>query len=355
MTATDLLGEDVIMWIIFRHPSSESTSADNKPGARNPVSVCDKVMLGEFLVHERRCKMTPRKRMSVLLADDGSQHAQSAVALLQEIPLPPKSRITVLRAFTAGQIPWVPEFERSLDRTKGQLLSEGFQVETQLQLGSAAEKIIEMAAAKKSDLIVLGAKGLRATAGILLGGVAQQVVEYAYCPVLVVRAPYRGLRRILHVTDGSPFSQNAARCLVKFPLPEDIDVRVMHVLPPEQQLVMMEPYMGEWQTVHAMPATDMTAMYQKQRQKGEALLKRTSSLLQRHGIESTSVLVRGDAATEIIEYAKAHEIDLIVAGSRGLSQIRGWWMGSVSRKLVHYSTCSVLIVKGLQKGAKPWK
>ena len=33
---------------------------------------------------------------------------------------------------------------------------------------------------------------------------------------------------------------------------------------------------------------------------GAALLKRTSNLLQRNGIESTLVLMRGDAATEII-------------------------------------------------------
>ena len=63
------------------------------------------------------------------------------------------------------------------------------------------------------------------------------------------------------------------------------------------------------------------------------------------GIESTSVLARGDAATEIIEYTNKEDIDLIVAGSRGLSQFQGWLMGSVSRKLVHYSNCSVLIVK----------
>jgi nucleotide-binding universal stress UspA family protein len=40
---------------------------------------------------------------------------------------------------------------------------------------------------------------------------------------------------------------------------------------------------------------------------------------------------------------------LIVAGSRGLSEFQGWWMGSVSRKLVHYSNCSVLIVKRPKK------
>jgi nucleotide-binding universal stress UspA family protein len=55
--------------------------------------------------------------------------------------------------------------------------------------------------------------------------------------------------------------------------------------------------------------------------------------------------MRGDAATEIIQFARQHEIDLIVSGSRGLSPVTSWLLGSVSRKLVHYASCSVLIVK----------
>jgi len=43
--------------------------------------------------------MAPKKRLNILLADDGSQHAQAAVELLQNIPIPSKSHITVLRAF----------------------------------------------------------------------------------------------------------------------------------------------------------------------------------------------------------------------------------------------------------------
>jgi nucleotide-binding universal stress UspA family protein len=84
----------------------------------------------------------------------------------------------------------------------------------------------------------------------------------------------------------------------------------------------------------------------KLEEKGHALLKRTCDLLQRHGISSTPVLKQGDAATEIMDYVKANKIDLIVAGSRGRGQFASWWMGSVSRKLVHYSNCSVLVVRG---------
>jgi nucleotide-binding universal stress UspA family protein len=294
--------------------------------------------------------MTP-KRLNILLADDGSQHAQSAVELLQNIPLPANSRIFVLRAFGPGQVDYLTGFEKALQRTTAQLESKGYRVEADLQLGSAPEQILAITESRKTDLIVMGAKGLRATIGILLGGVAQQVVEYARCPVLVVRAPYQGLRRILLVTDGSTHSQRAARYLGQFPLPKNAEVRVMHVLPPVPQPIMMEPYYGGWQTNYSAFASEEEekALLDRQTEQGEALLTRTSGLLRRHGIESTPVLVRGDAATEIIDYVKANQVDLIAAGSRGLSQIKSLWMGSVSRKLVHYSACSVLIVKGPRK------
>lgn len=294
-------------------------------------------------------------RLNILLADDGSQHARSAVELLRSIPLKTDTRIFVLRVFSPGQVSYLPVFEKALLHTRTQLEEKGFKVNADLLLGSAAETLIEMAQAKKAGLIVVGAKGLRSTIGILLGGVAQQVVEYACCPVLVVRAPFQGIRRILLVTDGSPYSQGAARYLGKFPLPGNVDIRVMHVLPPVQQPIMMEPYFGGWQTSYAvLPGeVDDQVLLARQEKQGRALLTRTSNLLARHGLESASVLSRGDAATEIIDYVKSNHIDLIVAGSRGLSQLKSLWMGSVSRKLVHYSACSVLVVKSPLKESVP--
>lgn len=287
-----------------------------------------------------------KRRMKILLADDGSQHAQAAVRLLQELPLPPKSRVYVLRVFPPGQTYAVGQMEQSLKHTEEQLLEKGIKADADLVLGYPAEKIIETAKKMKPDLVVIGAKGLRATLGILLGGVAQQVVEYACCPVLVVRAPYQGLRRILLVTDGSLYSQRAVRYLGKFPLPEKTDVRLMHVLPPLTTPVIMEPYFGGRDAYVPLHAPEVEARIKtKQERAGEALLDRSHNLLLKQGIESIPVLVRGDAATEIMDYVDKEDIDLILAGSRGLSQFQGWLMGSVSRKLVHYSNCSVLIVK----------
>ena len=287
-----------------------------------------------------------KRRMKILLADDGSQHAQAAVKLLQELPLPPDSRVHVLRVFPPGQTYAVGQMERSLKHTEEQLLEGGIKADSNLVLGYPAEKIVETAKQMKQDFIIIGAKGLRATLGILLGGVAQQVVEYATSPVLVVRAPYRGLRRILVVTDGSAHSRRAVQYLGKFPLPEKVDVRLIHVLPPLTTPVIMEPYFGGRDAYLPLRTPEEeVAIEAKQEREGKALLDRTHDLLLKKGIESTLVLARGDAATEIIDYVDKEDIDLIIAGARGLSSIQGWLMGSVSRKLVHYSNCSVLIVK----------
>ena len=125
----------------------------------------------------------------------------------------------------------------------------------------------------------------------------------------------------------------------------------MHVLPPDRPFVLLEPYYGAWQTVYANypNAEQEAALKEKETKVGEKLLQRTSKWLKRYGMDSIATLVRGDAATEIMQYVHEHQIDLIVAGSRGMSNLVNLLMGSVSRKLVHYSDCSVLIVKPPKK------
>jgi nucleotide-binding universal stress UspA family protein len=326
-------------------------------GLEMPSEMCYSNIARESFLG-KQVDMAPKKRLNILLADDGSQHARSAVELVENIPKQLRGRVLILRAFDSGQMSALSEIEKALEVTASQLAARGFKVEKDIQLSSPIELILTKAEVKKPDLIVMGAKGLHATIGILLGGVAQQVVEYASCPVLIMRAPYQGLRRILVVTDGSPTSQSAVRYIGgKFPLPDNADVRLLHVLPPIESPVLMEPQFGGWQTTYAgLPSSEEEKIiFAQQSKKGDALLKRTSDLLLRHGVSSTPVLERGDAATEILDYARANKIDLIVAGSRGLGQFRSWLMGSVSRKLVHYAPCSVLIVKRHEKGAKSWK
>ena len=53
--------------------------------------------------------------------------------------------------------------------------------------GNTAEQIVKVAADVGADLIVMGTRGMTEWRSMLLGGVANKVVQHAHCPVLLVR------------------------------------------------------------------------------------------------------------------------------------------------------------------------
>lgn len=303
-----------------------------------------------------------QRKMNFLLAFDGSQHALSAIDLLRDLHLSEESTVTILGVLIPRESSSHARLQVAIDEARAMLIEKGYSASAEMTLGYPAETLIQSAQERQVDLIVIGAKGLRATLGILLGGVAQQVVEYASQPVLVVRAPYTGLRRILLVTDGSPASNLAVEYLAgaskeegkmlcqRFPFPPEVDFHIMHVLPPLPSLDLMARAMpiSPEMLPPIPPDRETEAAWIKEEEiQGQDLLDQTLEFLSRcSGFHPIPVLARGDAATEIIQYVKDYQVDLIIAGSRGLSSMQSWLLGSVSRKLVHYSACSVLIVKG---------
>ena len=288
--------------------------------------------------------------INILLADDGSPHSKAAVRLLGDLPLDEQCHIKALRVFTPSDTADVWLLERTLELTKEALEKQGKKIESEIVMGHPAQKIIEVAEEHEASMIVIGAKGLRATLGILLGGVVQQVAEHATLPVLVVRAPYDGLKRILLVIDGSEESTRMVSCMGVFPLPEEAEFEILHVAPPiltKDEIIqhwhggfdvsLSIPYEEIQEEVEMRAETEKTF--------GKKILAEAIETLKEEGTDAKSTMLRGDAATEIIQYAQDHKIDLIICGGRGLNSFKSWLLGSVSRKLLHYAPCSVMVVK----------
>jgi len=297
------------------------------------------------------CSAVTQQPRQIVLALDGSEHSQAGIKLIADLPLPTGSRLTAVTVYSAGG-PAVSIALQASFRQRARELFKGspLEIETQVLEGHPAEALIAFADRQNPDLIIMGAKGLRATLGILLGGIAQQVVEYAHRPVLVVRSPYRGLRRILFVNDGSTHSQQAEAFLGEFPLPKAVELQVLHILPPppSQDLLAQAWPLGPEMQVPIPPnlAEENREWLAEEEKQSQALVERSVKALGSKGLSHVKGEVcRGDAATVVLDYAHQNSIDLIVAGSRGLSRIQGWLLGSVSRKLVHYAECSVLIIK----------
>ncbi len=137
---------------------------------------------------------------NILLAVDGSEHAWRAARMAADLartvqartlrvvvafdPIPPYLGEPNLQFAISARLKRAEEILQQALEVVGQLPAE---VRTELIEGPAAEAIINVAATHRSDVIVIGTRGMGTLRGLILGSTAQKVVSHAPCPVLVVR------------------------------------------------------------------------------------------------------------------------------------------------------------------------
>ena len=78
---------------------------------------------------------------------------------------------------------------------------------------------------------------------------------------------------------------------------------------------------------------------------GRIILNKVKDDLVAYGLNIHTDVAVGHPADEIIKKAKYINCELIVMGSRGLGEIKGILMGSVSNKVTKHASCPVLIVR----------
>jgi nucleotide-binding universal stress UspA family protein len=230
---------------------------------------------------------------------------------------------------------------------------DGIALKRHAMAGRALAEIRAYAAAQSPDLLVVGAK--RTATGRNFLGLAPPLMEQPPAPVLIARAPFRGLRRILLAYDGYPHSRAAARFLTRLPLPPDVEVTVLHVLT-EVPRISVEPASAPTGPRLARSLTSFTVQdtpNPEQVRAGQAILASALDGLRTAGLRARGQLAHGDAAAAIVRQASASHADLIVAGSRGLSRVWGVLLGSVSRELTRTARRSVLIVSADERAPGP--
>ncbi|AEB94387.1 MAG: universal stress protein [Metallosphaera sp.] len=79
--------------------------------------------------------------------------------------------------------------------------------------------------------------------------------------------------------------------------------------------------------------------------KARADIENGKKTAEQGGVKADGVIVEGDPATAILDYASKNGIDLIITGSRGLSTIKRMFLGSVSSRIIHEAKMPVLVVK----------
>jgi nucleotide-binding universal stress UspA family protein len=298
--------------------------------------------------------------MRVLLAIDESESAALAAQLVRHVAWPPGSVIRVLAVVEPAYDPAAgmpglamspdilqrvielvrAEAERLVMATSELIANEGRLVEQVVSQGRPATVIVDAARAFRADLVVVGSRGRGPVAGALLGSVSVEVAESAPCSVLVVRRDT--ISRLVLADDRSENAESARHLVATMPGFHGLSVHVVGVKE-------RAPNWYTWLAQESGPEIQaFEDAWAKDQGELTAFINREAKALADAGIVATAHLRDGDPASEIVAFAHEHDADLIVMGSHGRSRLTAIALGSISRKVLAHTPCSVLIVRARQ-------
>ncbi len=81
---------------------------------------------------------------------------------------------------------------------------------------------------------------------------------------------------------------------------------------------------------------------------GEAYLAQVAERLRVAGLPTEQVLLEGDAAVRVIDYAQTHNVNLILLSSHGRSGLSGWNASSVVQKIMWRAHLSTMLIPAYQ-------
>jgi len=304
--------------------------------------------------------------MRVLIAYDGSAHAETAINDMRRAGLPRQTEAMVVSiahhgfpetkhpGAEAGEFgnPWKATMQDAEalaenGRIRVQSAFPGWSVSSEPLWGDPAKMLLKTIDVWKPDIVVIGSHGRSIAGRLLLGSVSTELVHHAPCSVRVVRgaAKTEGPIRVLIATDGSDQGEACVEAVARRSWPDGTQARVFSVM---QSLVPAVQEMPAFagQTFATEPAY---RIIEATDERERARLRWTSATdkerLQQAGLIADAVVIDGDPRREINAEAERWHADSVFVGARGLGALDRLLLGSVSGAVVNHAHCAVEIVR----------
>jgi nucleotide-binding universal stress UspA family protein len=293
--------------------------------------------------------MARTRRFHILIATDGSAAAKAAVATAMRFPWPDGTR-----AFGVVAKQVRADYRRSillaaLDRTADVVAKSATRtvsrrwpgIEVRVVDASPVGAILEEAAERQADVIVMGWRGHGAVRRLLAGSVSRAVVRSAPCAVLVVRRALREVRHIVVGFDGSAEARHALELIARLDPPRGGRVSLLTAVDslhaPSQALVPSN-------TRSAISA-EVTRVNKARLDRAREGLDRASRGLTDAGWKVDRVVSTGAPLRDLLATVAQHRADLLVVGAKGITGVRHLLLGSVAEGALSRSPVPVLIVR----------
>lgn len=141
--------------------------------------------------------------------------------------------------------------------------------------------------------------------------------------------------RILVAVDGSPFAERALKSAVDLAKKYSAKVIIVHVI--------LRRFYAVTPSEAGVLAT--TVFVREMETEGKEIINKAEAYAKAERADYECRLLQGVPAEEILKTARSENVDLIVIGSRGLTEVRAFLLGSVSDKVSHHAKCPTLLVK----------
>ena len=225
-----------------------------------------------------------------------------------------------------------------------------------LAVGNPAEEILRCADDNDVDLIIMATHGHSAMKRWAMGSVAVKVLRASRVPVWLIRAgiPYEVIHdrypriTVLVPLDGSELAEVVFPHLEALAEQRGIDrvdvvlLRVCEpiIIPPGYEVDVSEDW-ASYVEQH-LTRTDKAA---------EEYLAELAKGFEASGMRVKTVVKIGQPAAEIVGYADAHPLNLVVMSTHGWSGHSWWPWGSVAGKVLEGISSPLLLVRPSQMGS----
>lgn len=215
--------------------------------------------------------------------------------------------------------------------------------EERVLYGDVGAKLAEEAKDFKTDLIVMGTRGLNPMKGLLLGSVSNALLARTRVPMLLIREATPAIPKKMRVgifVDGSKYGEAAA----------DFVLAHLELFGPEAQFTVVHCAEPVPDPIAPNPVNPMTPVLtreelEEEQKKGfQEAVQAVLAPFEVGGVNIHAELLIGDPDKKLPEYANAN-LDLVVMGSHGYGSFTAAVMGSTAMHTAAETHVPILVIR----------
>ncbi len=317
-----------LMFSYFRRELGDPTPLEDKAGRL----MVERRYLPIYI--DETATQTAVSLQRILVPLDGSNLAEESLSVTRALSKAYQSQVTLffvnqeatrqglLNRNSSGLSDEV-EQTTYLGEIVSQLQTAGVDADYQVGCGEIASEIGTFAR-EKMDLVVMSTNGRSGLQRLLIGSVANQVIQSSSKPLLLLRptgdwrSRSTSFRRLVVALDGSEFSERILPYVTALALPFLSEVLLLSV--------------AEGSTSEAYRATM------------QAYLERLAAELRAEGVNVRNLVAAGGPARTIVSVAGAESADLIMLATHGRGGLERLMLGSVADRVMHHMPCPVFLL-----------